>query len=83
MDLRKQLRDALWARVLFTLALFMGVLWVQFDDHGFVLWEFGVAVAVLAIANIPFFLLEPRVEVRSLAAEIMVDLSVGEGEPVG
>jgi len=72
MDLRKQLRDALWARVLFTLALLMGVLWVQFDDHGFVLWELVIAVAVVAIANIPFFLLEPRVEISSLAAEIMV-----------
>ncbi len=72
MDLRKQLRDALWARVLFTLALLMGVLWVQFDDHGFVLWELAVALAVVAIANVPFFWLEPRVEIRSLAAEIMV-----------
>ena len=77
MDLRRQLRDVLWARVVFTLALLMGVLWVQFDDHGFALWELGVAVGVIAIANIPFFLLEPHVEVRSLAAEIMiVDLAL-------
>src|SRR5450756_2425107 len=36
MDLRKQLHDVLWARVLFTLALLLAALWVQMDDHGLV-----------------------------------------------
>ena len=77
MDLRKQLHEVLWARLLFTLALLMGVLWVQIDDHGVVAAQLGVALAVVAAANIPFFLLVDRVEPRPLTgAIVIVDLAL-------
>jgi len=72
MDLRKQLHDVLWARVLFTLALLLAVLWVQIDDHGLVVAELLVSLVVVAAANVPFFLLEDRVQTRALAAVIVV-----------
>jgi len=72
MDLRKQLHDMLWARVLFTLALLLAVLWVQVDDHGLVTAELLISLAVLVAANAPFFLLESRVATRPLAAAIVV-----------
>jgi signal transduction histidine kinase len=72
MDLRKQLHDMLWARVLFTLALLLAVLWVQTDDHGVVATELLVCLAVFVAANVPFFLLENRARTRTLAAAIVV-----------
>jgi len=72
MDLRKQLHDVLWARVLFTLALLLAVLWVQIDDHGLVAAELLVSLAVVVAANAPFFLLENRVETRTLTGVIVV-----------
>ena len=72
MDLRKQLHDVLWARVLFTLALLLAVLWVQIDDHGIVAAELLVSLAVIVAANAPFFLLENRVETRTLTGVIVV-----------
>jgi len=71
MDLRKQLHDMLWARVLFTLALLLAVLWVQIDDHGLVATEFLVCLVVIVVANVPFFLLEGRLETRTLTAAIV------------
>ena len=77
MDLRRQLHDVLWARVLFTLALLLAVLWVQVDDHGLVTAELLVALAVVVAVNVPFFLLENRVETRTLAgAIVVVDLAL-------
>ncbi len=72
LDLRKQLHDMLWARVLFTLALLLAVLWVQTDDHGVVATELLVCLAVFVAANVPFFLLENRARTRTLAASIVV-----------
>ena len=72
LDLRKQLHDMLWARVLFTLALLLAVLWVQTDDHGVVATELMVCLAVFVAANVPFFLLENRAGTRTLAASIVV-----------
>ncbi|MEI6452848.1 MAG: hypothetical protein WCP98_23250, partial [Actinomycetes bacterium] len=72
MDLRKQLHDVLWARGLFTLALLLAVLWVQIDDHGLVAAELLVSLVVVAAANVPFLLLEDRVQTRTLAAVIVV-----------
>jgi len=77
MDLRKQLHEMLWARVLFTLALLLAVLWVQVDDHGLVTGELLISLAVLVAANAPFFLLESRVATRVLAgAIVVVDLAL-------
>jgi signal transduction histidine kinase len=72
MDLRRQLHDVLWARVLFTLALFMGVLWVQVDDHGAVAHEIAVMVIVLLVANVPFFIRFGRAKTRTRAGVIVV-----------
>ena len=77
MDLRKQLHDVLYARVLFTLAISTAVLWVQAADHGIQAMDLGVALAVVLVANIPFFILEDRVETRTLAgAIVVVDLAL-------
>jgi signal transduction histidine kinase len=72
MDLRRQLHDVLWARVLFTLALLLAVLWVQIDDHGVVAAELLIALALVVLANAPFFLLENHMKTRTLAGAIVV-----------
>jgi signal transduction histidine kinase len=75
MDLRKQLHDVLYARVLFTLAVLTAVLWVQIDDHGPVPAELVVALAVILLVNVPFFLLENRVVTHTLmGAMVVVDI---------
>jgi signal transduction histidine kinase len=75
MDLRKQLHDVLYARVLFTLAVLTAVLWVQIEDHGPRPEELGVALAVILLVNVPFFLLERRVETQTLTgAMVVVDI---------
>jgi signal transduction histidine kinase len=71
MDLREQLHDAMWVRVLFTLALLTGALWVQIDHHGVVLGEVLVGVAVVALVNLPMYLVERRLPARP-AATVMV-----------
>jgi signal transduction histidine kinase len=72
MDLRKQLHDVLYARVLFTLALLTAVLWVQINDHGPLPGELAVALAVILLVNLPFFLLENHIETRMVAAAMVV-----------
>jgi signal transduction histidine kinase len=71
MDLREQLHDAMWVRVLFTLALLTGVLWVQIDHHGVVLGEALIGVGVVALANLPMYIVERRLPARE-AATVMV-----------
>src|SRR5665647_3345298 len=72
MDLRKQLHDVLYARVLFTLVVLTAVLWVQIDDHGLLPEELGVALAVILLVNVPFFLLAIRVETHTLTGAMLV-----------
>ena len=72
MDLRQQLHDALWVRVLFTIALLTGVLWVQIDDHGLVASEALLGVAVVALVNLPSYIVERRLATRTTAAIIVV-----------
>ncbi|NLE22430.1 MAG: GAF domain-containing sensor histidine kinase [Actinobacteria bacterium] len=72
MDLRQQLHDALWVRILFTVALLTGVLWVQIDDHGLVASEALLGVAVVALANLPVYIVERRLTTRTAAAIIVV-----------
>ena len=72
MDLRKQLHDAMWVRVLFTLALLTGVLWVQIDHHGVQAGEVLFGVAVVALVNLPMYILERRLATRTAAAIIVV-----------
>jgi K+-sensing histidine kinase KdpD len=72
MDLREQLHDAMWVRVLFTLALLTGVLWVQMDHHGFVAGEVFIGVAVVALANLPTYIVERRMRARTAAVVMVV-----------
>ena len=75
MDLRKQLHDVLYARVLFTLVVLTAVLWVQINDHVPLPEEVGVALAVILLVNVPFFLLANRVETHTLTgAMVVVDI---------
>jgi signal transduction histidine kinase len=77
MDLRSQLHDALWVRVLFTIALLTGVLWVQIDDHSVVVAEVLLGVAVVALVNLPVYIVERRLPTRTTAAIIVaVDLAL-------
>ena len=72
MDLRQQLHDAMWVRVLFTLALLTGVLWVQIDHHGVVAGELLLGVGIVALVNLPMYIVERRLPTRSAAAIIVV-----------
>jgi len=72
MDLRQQLHDAMWVRVLFTLALLTGVLWVQIDHHGVVAGEMLLGVGIVALVNLPLYIVERRLPTRSAAAIIVV-----------
>ncbi len=72
MDLRQQLHDAMWVRVLFTLALLTGVLWVQIDHHGVVAGELLVGVGIVALVNLPMYIVERRLPTRTAAAIIVV-----------
>ena len=72
MDMRQQLHDAMWVRVLFTLALLTGVLWVQIDHHGVVPGEMLLGVGIVALVNLPLYIVERRLPTRSAAAIIVV-----------
>ncbi len=72
MDLREQLHDAMWVRVLFTLALLTGVFWVQMDHHGVVPGEVLLGVAVFALANLPMYIVVRRLPERTAAAVLVV-----------
>jgi signal transduction histidine kinase len=72
MDLRQQLHDAMWVRVLFTLALLTGVLWVQIDDHGAVAGELLIGAGIVALVNLPMYIVERRLPTRTAAAIIVV-----------
>ena len=77
MDLRRQLHEVLWARVLFTLALLVAVLWVQVGDGSVDTTLLAVAAVVVVAANLPFFLLERRAEsARLTGAIVVVDLAL-------
>ena len=71
MDLRSQLHDAMWVRVLFTIALLTGVLWVQIDDHGMMAAEVLLGVAVVVLVNLPMYIVERRLPTRTAAAIIV------------
>ena len=57
------------------LVVLTAVLWVQIDDHGLLPEELGVALAVILLVNVPFFLLANRVETHTLTgAMVVVDI---------
>jgi len=72
MDLSRQLHEVLWARVLFTLALLVAVLWVQLGDGSADVVLLCAALAVVVLANVPFFLLERRTAPERLAGAMVV-----------
>ena len=77
MDLRKQLHDVLYTRVLSSLAVITAVLWVQLEDEGLSPTQLIVAFAALVAVTVPFFLLERRVPTRVLAgAMVATDIAL-------
>ena len=68
MDLHRQLRDVLYVRVLFTLAVLTAVLWIRIDAHRLTAGELSALVVVAVAANVPFFLLAERVRWTALVA---------------
>ncbi len=80
MDLRGQLHDVLYARVLSCLAVITAVLWVHTEEHGLSVPELVAAGVVLVLATVPFILLEHRVRAQLLAgALILVDIALVTG----
>jgi signal transduction histidine kinase len=61
----------MWVRVLFTIALLTGVLWVQIDDHGMMAAEVLLGVAVVVLVNLPMYIVERRLPTRTAAAIIV------------
>jgi len=62
----------MWVRVLFTVALLTGVLWVQIDDHGPVAAEALLGLGIVALVNLPMYIVERRLSARTAAAIIVV-----------
>ncbi len=80
MDLHRQLRDVLYVRVLFTLAVLTAVLWVRIDAHELVAGELLLALGVAVAADLPFFLVGDRARLSSLvAAMTAVDFALVTG----
>jgi len=72
MDQRKQLHDVLYAHVLFALAVFTAVLWVQIGGHELTPLMLVATAAAVALASVPFFFMEARVDTPTLAAAMVV-----------
>ena len=72
----------MWVRVLFTLAVLTAVLWVQIDHHGVVAGELLLGVGIVALVNLPMYIVERRLPTRSAAAIIVVVRPrAGHGRP--
>jgi signal transduction histidine kinase len=77
MDLRRQLHDVLYARVLTVLAVVVASVWVHTEEHGLSVPELAIATVVLIVATVPFVLLENRVRTETLAgALVLADIVV-------
>jgi signal transduction histidine kinase len=72
MDLHKQLRDVLYVRVLFTLAVISVAQWIRIEQGGAHAGELLAALAVAAAVNLPFFALASRLRLRTLVIVMMV-----------
>jgi signal transduction histidine kinase len=72
MDLHRQLRDVLYVRVLFTLAVVSVALLIRFEDHGAGAGGLLVALAVAAAVNLPLVALAPRLRLTTLVVVMMV-----------
>ncbi len=72
MDLRRQLHDVLYARVLPCLAVVTAVMWVRAEQHGLTALDVAAAFGVLVLATLPFFLLESRMRTTMLAGAMVV-----------
>ena len=80
MDLHRQLRDVLYVRVLFTLAVLTAVLWVRIDAHELAAGELLLALGIAVAADLPFFLVGNRARLSSLvAAMTAVDFALVTG----
>ena len=72
MDLHKQLRDVLYVRVLFTLAVISVALWIRIEQGGAHAGELLAALAVAAAVNLPLFALASRLRLQTLVIVMMV-----------
>ena len=76
MDLARQLKDVLFARLLFVVAVLTAVVWTQADQERLTGTGLLVAAGVAVAATVPFFLArnaEPRVVA---AVMVVVDIAV-------
>ena len=77
MDLARQLKDVLFTRLLFTVAVVTAVLWTQADQDRASSAGFAIALGVAAAATLPFFLVARHAQARSVAAVMVVgDIAV-------
>jgi signal transduction histidine kinase len=77
LDLARQLKDVLFARLLFISAVVTAVLWTQADQDRLTGAGAAVALGVGLATTLPFFAFARRAEVRSVAAVmVVVDIAV-------
>jgi signal transduction histidine kinase len=77
LDLARQLKDVLFTRLLFTVAVLTAVLWTQADQDRASGAGFAIAFGVAAAATLPFFVVARRAEARGVAAVmVVVDIAV-------
>jgi signal transduction histidine kinase len=72
MKLSRQLRDVIFARLLFTSTILATVLWLHFSDHGFSSLELAAAAAAFAAVNGPFVWLARRLPERTVSISIVI-----------
>jgi signal transduction histidine kinase len=72
MDLRRQLQDVLFTRLLFTIAVLTAVLWAQSTADQLSTALLAGALAVVAAVNLPFFFAARRFDPGQIAAFVVV-----------
>ena len=72
MDLTTQLKDVLFTRLLFTVAVATAVLWTQADQDRATGVVFAVTLGIAAAATLPFFAVARHADARSVAAVMVV-----------
>ncbi len=77
MDLRRQLQDVLFTRLLFTLAVLSAVLWAQSNEDRLTGPWLVVSLAIIVAVNLPFFFAARRLDpVRVAALVVIVDIAL-------
>jgi len=77
LDLARQLKDVLYARLLFIAAIVTAVVWTQADQGKATGAGLAIAVGVGVATTLPFFVFAQHVDARSVAAVmVIVDIAV-------